>query len=331
MFIKNNDSHILIDFDINAIEEKLPNGIYKLEVGQNIQFFEFDFDNLPELKGKEYFRIKDKVLRREASVLLLGKQGFGKSLLMKHLAKEFAKKYPVIIVDRVDVDVLKSIANRIDKAVFLFDEFEKNFPYLVDVRDYDSDDFKFSQEALLSLLDGVHKKHIFILTANNEEKISPFIFQRPGRVRYVFRFEKVPEDIIEDNKLFTEKEKEYLKMLNDYGFVNFDILTYLDEEKQHGYNIFESLTDLGLNNTFFDIFLNYDIDEMYYMSGDGKKEKCSIEECYILPDGKRMRIKFLDEDNYSEKMTIDINRFNKNTATIKVGNYYITFKEKELK
>ena len=257
MFIQNTNNFIYLDFNIDNIKEKLEPGIYKLHTGDNLIFEKVDFDDLPNLLGKEHNRIKDKVVKREASALFLGKSGFGKTLLTKHIAKEFAKKYPVILVERVKVDILKDISYKFDKAIFLFDEFEKNFLHLKHPEDYDSEDFNYSQEALLSFFDGVAKKHIFLLTANEKKKISKYIFNRPGRIRYIFNFEELDEDIFKEFG-FSEEIKILKKIENTNFKFSFDLLNYLKEEKEFGCSIEESLKDIGINIKVIKILCNYE-------------------------------------------------------------------------
>ena len=251
MFIQNGNNNVYLEFDIEKIKKDLEPAIYKLKVGENLFFEKVDFKT-QKLLGKEHNRIKDKVIKRESSALFVGKSGFGKTLLTKHIAKEMSKKYPVIIIDRIEVSLLKEVAQIFDKVVFLFDEFEKNFLNLENPEDFDSKDYDYSQQALLSFFDGMAKKHIFLLTANEKRKISEYIFNRPGRIRYMFMFEELKEDIFYEYN-FNEKEIELLKHINNTYKFSFDILTYLKEEKEAGFSIEEALKDIGFNFEIFEL------------------------------------------------------------------------------
>ena len=327
MFIKDGKTHILIDFDINKIEEDLPNGIYKLEVGRNVNFYEVDFGDLSPLEGQEYKRIFDKVVKREASILLSGKSGFGKTLLMKHIAKKLSEKYPVIIVGRENVDALKTIANRLNKAVFLFDEFEKNYIDIRNPEDYE-ESMQYSQQMLLTLLDGTDKKHIFILTANEEQKISEYFFNRPGRIRYVFRFEKVPADIIE-SKPFDRAEKEILHTLNHTGLINFDILNFLLEEKEAGYGVEESLQDLGYDLSALKKIAGYEADKLVYQDID-EKEEYNITNLELDASGS-IFIEFIDRRGRPDTLSTSDYKIERvdGMPIIRLGRYHtITFKKR---
>ena len=329
MLIKDWKNHILVDFDITKIEKELPNGIYKLNVGKQIIFEEVDFDELPEIIGKEHKRIFNKILDREASSLLLGKSGFGKTLIVKHLAKKLSEKYPVIIIDRVNINVLKAVSQFLKKAVFIFDEFEKNFLYLEDLKEYENEDYNFSQEALLSFFDGMSKKHIFLLTANDKEKISPYIFNRPGRIRYVFEFEKLEDDILEEFG-FNEEDVKKLKIINTHIPLSFDILKFLKEESEYGYSVEESLKDLGINVDFIVKLLDYKKGKIIYNKGKNEKQ-LALEDYYFQDNGKTIRAFYLDKDGDLDYLDVDIGNVKEteNSLIIKdkdVENYLIFYK-----
>jgi len=326
MFIQDTNNFIYLDFNIDNIKEKLDPGIYKLHAGKQLIFEKVDFDNLPEILGEEHKRIKNKVVKREASALFVGKSGFGKTLLTKHIAKEFAKKYPVILVERVKVDILKNISYKFDKAVFLFDEFEKNFLYLKDPENFQVEDFEVSQEALLSFFDGVAKKHIFLLTANEREKISKYIFNRPGRIRYVFNFEELNEDIFKEFG-FSDDDIELLKEIENANFkFSFDLLKYLKEEKEAGFDIEESLKDIGIDIELLKILKDYEPINFY----EKGKEKYKLKDVTYTITDNSLKVYYVDEDGDKDFMFLNYPnyKFKKDILEISSGVYTLRFKRR---
>ena len=251
MILYKNDKTIYpLDIESKVILNELPNNFYFLKSNQGAPILEETEgpESLPELIGKNHKRILRKILDSESTTLLLGKSGLGKSLIVKYAINEFVKKYPVIFVEKISTDVLKKFINLIDKkCVFVFDEFEKNFIDVKSPEEHFEDEEKRRQTDLLSILDGMYNhNHIFLLTANEKKKINKYFFNRPKRIRYIFKFDKVDNDII-DQLFKDEKEKKIIKNLNQLRFLNMDLLFYIKEELKKGYDISEVIQDIGID------------------------------------------------------------------------------------
>ena len=235
-FIKTNNVIELKDLPVNPeISSQLANGIYLLKVNQTMQglsceLYIKDLFPLPEkLYGDIIDRTRHIMIAYEKSnnnmgVLLEGLSGSGKTLQAKHLCNVLSQKYPVIILSEDSIKYLNYIYSFISQpVVFLCDEFEKQFKILGD------------QEYLLTLLDGTLVSHnLFILTANDFERINPHLLNRPARIRYRFKYRNLPEDtvveILEDRLQDKSKQEEILCLLKQVKNLSYDnLMSFLEE------------------------------------------------------------------------------------------------------
>ncbi len=123
--------------------------------------------------------------RRAGSTGLLtyGLKGTGKSLLAEMLANySIDKGLPVLFIDNaVPVEVLRGIITALilkaGPCMVYFDEFGKVY----NIKE---------QEELLSLFsDSEFRKVLFVLTENKKERLTKFIFDRPGRFLFKIKYE----------------------------------------------------------------------------------------------------------------------------------------------
>ena len=235
-FIKTNNVIELKDLPMNPqISSYLANGIYLMQVDQTIQglsckLYVKDLFLLPEkLYGDIINRTKHIIMAYEKSVnnigvLLEGLSGSGKTLQAKHLCNVLSQHYPVIILSEGVIKHLQYICDYVNQpVVFLCDEFEKQF------------ENKEAQEYLLTLLDGTLISHnLFILTANDPEKINPYLLNRPARIRYWLKYRNLPEDtimeILEDRLQDKSKKEEILHLLKQVKNLSYDNLISFVEE-----------------------------------------------------------------------------------------------------
>lgn len=131
---------------------------------------------------------------RNLGVLFSGTKGMGKSMSMRQLAKlAIDNGYPVLIINQ-NFDGLVEFLQKLNQSVVvLFDEFEKVF------RADNSDDSEgCTQDKLLSLFDGtlVSAKKLFVMSCNEEQRISKYMINRPGRIHYHIRFTNPGEEEI---------------------------------------------------------------------------------------------------------------------------------------
>ena len=196
----------------NNFLDKLPKGVYNFTVREKQNGALLGFSPVDDFKIPENIVEQDKQLNRvintynrldkQMGVLLSGISGAGKTVLAKRIAMECVNKgnMSVVVVTSETVGHLPMMMNMLNEdVVILLDEFEKMFDK-VDKQNY-----------LLTLLDGVmDHKHLFLFTCNDASKISPYMLQRPSRIRYHFKFDRVPKEIA-----YEIVEREYIPVDNN--------------------------------------------------------------------------------------------------------------------
>ncbi len=226
-------------FSINAssIIHKLPPAVYQLNYdgSRNTYYYEqIESFSLPRKLYGELNKTSDRIwntfkaMSKSIGVLLVGNQGSGKTLLTKVLSdRGLTNNIPTIIVSSAfkGESFITSLLDIEDEAIIIFDEFEKV---------YNSHDNK-EQSQLLTILDGViNTKKLFLFTANNEYHIIPAFFNRPGRIRYLLRYYKLSENVIEeycnDNLNNINLKDQIIKLPNIVQDFSYDMLVEIVRE-----------------------------------------------------------------------------------------------------
>lgn len=177
--------------------------------------------------------------------LLLGEKGGGKTMLARKVCvRAVAEGQAVLICDAgsnmTSPGLTHFLASLSFPFVALFDEFEKNFESLEE------------QSVLLSLMDGLSQsRRLFLLTANNRAKISPFMLDRPGRIFYAFEYNGLGRDVITEycaeqgvSEADTDAIIAAAEMSNS---VSFDVLQAIVEEmKRYGLPFAQAVDGLNV-------------------------------------------------------------------------------------
>lgn len=234
-------------FDLSKI---LPAGVY--EIKSSMMGFYLERGKSFELPPKFYGKLlkhADRILTTfdqrtsNTGILLSGEKGSGKTLLAKYLAVhcEQEKKMPILLLNEpfYGPEFNKFLQSIDQPCVVLIDEFEKIYNNRANsdkqLKNVDTDESPASQDALLTLLDGVYpSKKMFILTSNLTSKVNQYMLGRPGRLYYHITYGHLEEDFIREycedllnNKSWVENIVQISTM---HGKFNFDMLQALINE-----------------------------------------------------------------------------------------------------
>lgn len=245
-------------------------------------------------------------------VLLTGLSGAGKTLLAKLLAVKFNELYkiPTVIVDETtakDIGIFLQQVNH--PCLFIFDEFEKMFEYPTD------------QDYLLTILDGMYTgKHIFVLTANNTNKISPYLYNRPSRIRYYWDYTRIPADVIEeilkDRLVDKSKKTKVMDLMLQIFSLSFDTLnSFIDEV-----NLFKDKEPdeliKGFNGGYMDYRLDTAFDVDAYVDGNSVSQFFKSNEDTSTYSLNIMRnVKFKDITDNRAKTIVYIGEYDANSSS----------------
>ena len=215
IIIKNEKNYQIISGNAISILNNLPASIYELCFNKDMGFSINEVDNHFNITEKLYGEIEDNTKRvlntfeaieKNLGVLFSGPKGLGKSLNLRKICVEAIKRgYPVILVKEQFDSISLFIETICQPVVIVFDEFEKLY---LDRNKTEKDELQ-GQDSLLNLFDAaLSGKKLFLLTCNDVRNISEFLLNRPGRLHYHFRMNRLSIDEI------TEYCKDNLKEEN---------------------------------------------------------------------------------------------------------------------
>jgi hypothetical protein len=198
IIIKDERNHRVISGNAISILDVLPAAIFELEYnpdkGFSLNEADSFFKNPEKLYGEAETATK-KVLSSFDSVegnlgvLFSGPKGLGKTLTMRNICKEALKKgLPVILVKEHFENITSFIETICQPSVVVFDEFEKIYR---NNNRTDKNDLE-GQNSLLNLFDSsLNGKKLFLLTCNDIHNVSEYLLNRPGRLHYHFRMNRL--------------------------------------------------------------------------------------------------------------------------------------------
>lgn len=233
LFVKTGNTYSITSSANLNVQETLPAATYSVMFNQDRGFYlsEMDAVGLPEKIYGNLITNADRMFNtflereRATGVLLNGEKGSGKTLTLATLAhKCIAHGMPVLFVNSefAGESFNKFINDLAIPCMVAFDEFDKVYRKEV-------------QEHILTLLDGVYDgKKLFVITCNDDGKLSQFLLNRPGRMYYNVKYEGMDEQAIREycaDKLNDKKQIDSVYSLTQmFWRFNFDMLKALVEE-----------------------------------------------------------------------------------------------------
>jgi len=240
----------------------LPPKVYSVQFSQLEGFYLNIVKDRLDIPAKIYGNTPQRVQKcidtyidRAAStgILLTGDKGTGKSLLMALLANEIIDKLsiPVLLIqDPYAGSQFTSFIETIGECAIVFDEFGKMYN---SSNHNGISESEVPQTSLLSLMDGIDKtKRMFIFTENSEYDINDFMFNRPSRVYYHFKYRKLDESSVvgycADNGVAPEIVQDIVDLQRRSRVFSFDMLqTIVEEQLRYNDSIVNITDDLNID------------------------------------------------------------------------------------
>lgn len=319
-FSKSGNTVKVFDYDDEQVTDKLAPAVYSVDkslFGFYLNVVSDKFQVPDKIYGNTIARAK-KIIKsyddRDVStgVLLTGDKGSGKTLLTSILGNMMIDRgVPVVMIEKpfAGTDFNELLSN-LGEAMLMFDEFGKTYD-----KNKPRDENAESQNSLLSVFDGARsRKRLILLTENEAHSVNSYMINRPGRVYYHFKYNKVSEDVIREYCSAHNIEEDIIQSIllrveSSYEF-SFDALKAVVEEYlRFGEDIKEIFSNLNIeegkvrddkmkvvkvidskNNKELDFttteisypFSGYD-DRIYYKTGEkyesGEDKLQSIELC----------------------------------------------------
>lgn len=260
-FVTTGNTISVLEFNNDTTSSSLKNQIYQVSFNQQRGFyltiFNDRFDN-----GRLFGDVKikaDKIINtyksrdKSTGVLLTGNKGSGKSLLTKVIANKLLDEgFPILIINAPysgpEFDKFLSL---IGDCVLIFDEFAKIYGQT----DEDESNNNSNQKSLLSLFDGMsNTKRLILLTENSIYHIDEHLLDRPGRIFYHFKYDKLSAEFIIEFCKFKKLEDNIINDIINYSKnseeFSFDVLTAIIEEYlRYRLPLDDIIVDLNISDT----------------------------------------------------------------------------------
>jgi len=225
---------------------------------------------------------------KNLGVILSGAKGIGKSLFARVISKKAIENgLPVVFVNENIAGLSTFLASIDQRCLILFDEFDKVFY----CSNKDEENKSCDQDSFLTLFDGIYASNkLFVITANDLNKLSEFLINRPGRFRYHIRFDYPNVDETKeflsdklDKKVFKREVENILRFISIVP-LSYDCLTAIADELNNG-ETFESCLDIlniinVMNDRYYSGLIVYDSGETFRLDYVGNRNFLNKDEDY---------------------------------------------------
>lgn len=215
--------------EVKNLTEKLEEGVYTLKYDERKSEYYLQQANTFSLPSKIYgdHSIVDRWLKtwentsKNLGICLAGMKGSGKTITAQLFCLK--AKAPIIVIDEDPVDAIafKSLITspHLFGSIIFLDEFEKVF------QNPDA------QNRFLNLMDGAYNTHLVFLLTINEPKLSNYMSNRLGRIKYYKEYSNlddlVIDQIIEDKLIHKEYKQSIYDFLQKVDMISMDIMVNL--------------------------------------------------------------------------------------------------------
>ena len=245
----------VVNLDAATALDRIPAKVYTVEYdpmqGFSLETIKSKLDIPAKIYGNAIKRAEKCITTyqdRTASmgILMTGDKGTGKTLLMALLSNMAIEQLdiPVILIKSpFSGGQFTSFIESLGECCLVFDEFGKMYGskssnsggYGIIGGKIEEENKSTSQQSLLSLMDGVDKiKRLTIMTENSVYDINEFILNRPSRVYYHFKYDKLNEDSVKgycvDREVPEIISDEILQLSRRSRIFSFDMLQSIVEE-----------------------------------------------------------------------------------------------------
>jgi len=198
IIIKDERNYKVISGNAISILDSLPPAIFELAYNSDKGFSLNEADSFFKNPEKLYGEVEEttkkvfntfEAVEGNLGVLFSGPKGLGKSLTMRNICKAALKKgLPVILVKEHFESIVTFIETICQPSVVVFDEFEKIYR---DHNRIERSELE-GQNSLLNLFDSsLNCKKLFLLACNDVRNMSEYLLNRPGRIHYHFRLNRL--------------------------------------------------------------------------------------------------------------------------------------------
>lgn len=285
-FYLSNDRVYVNKHNDDVVISALPNKVYKVSHDDMLGFFLTHLQDSFVVPSKMYGSTNQRINKilttyqsrnSQMGVLLTGSKGTGKTILTEALCNQALNLgLPVIIISApYSGSDFFSFMSNLGECVVLFDEFGKV---------YKDNSKEKQQESLLSFLDGTYStKRLLLFTENEQMLINEFLLNRPGRVFYHFKYERVEDEVITeyctDHSIPQEQVTELLSVADHVEGFSFDMLkAIVDEYLRYKEPINDILIDMNIDLTAVSTILR--------IQSITKNEKTLYPDSYSIPVNK---------------------------------------------
>jgi ATP-dependent 26S proteasome regulatory subunit len=125
---------------------------------------------------------------KKTGILLHGKPGNGKTQFVKYLARKYLLPIHVVYLrpDYDNYDIARMFSEVPRRCIVLLEDFDNYFNGRECLMK--NDQVRFTFDSVINALDGVHNDYrgvVFVMTANDIDKIDDSIKNRPSRFKFV--------------------------------------------------------------------------------------------------------------------------------------------------